>query len=688
MAKRVIEKFVAELSADKTKFNRDLKSASTDAKRFGEDIGRKLASAAKIGGVALAAAAAGAAVMVNETRKSIDAQAKFADSVGISTEALAGLEQAAAINGATNEGLRKGLERLVVNVNDFKDGIGEAVGSFEKLGISVDDIRGKSPDEMFALIGDKLGTIPDQAERAAIAYEIFGRQGIKLIKTLEVGSEGLKKFQEEADTLGLSLSRVDAAQVEAANDALTRAGAVSKGFANRLTVELAPAIESVATMYLGASLQANGFADTASIVGDIAEASIGAIGDSIEEMILGWKESKAQVAEFAADLLRIGAEIDEFFSFGGINKSLAESAKVQKRYAAAYESMGKHYREEFEKGFNERENKGSFSDRFADRIAKDKKELEGRLADLKSGRNKGSGGGSNEPSKEEKALLKQFETLESSLKRQVALYGETGQAAAINYDLANGSLSKLNQSQKESLKTLAQDLDLKNEAARSQKSFDAVVESLRTEEEALKDSYEKRREIILSNTAESSAQRASLLEKEAARYSEQLEKLSEETNSFADEAARNLQDAFADFLFDPFQDGVDGMLQGFADMLMKMVSEAVAADVLHAIGLGGKDNTGGNVDSLANGALDFFGGFFAEGGRPDPNKVSIVGEKGPELHIPDGVKGTILPMNKVGGNTTNNITFVAGPDRKENNRALGQLHRQLNQANAAAARVK
>lgn len=37
-----------------------------------------------------------------------------------------------------------------------------------------------------------------------------------------------------------------------------------------------------------------------------------------------------------------------------------------------------------------------------------------------------------------------------------------------------------------------------------------------------------------------------------------------------------------------------------------------------------------------------FGGFFASGGRPEPGKVSIVGEDGPEPFIPD-TAGTILP---------------------------------------------
>lgn len=43
-----------------------------------------------------------------------------------------------------------------------------------------------------------------------------------------------------------------------------------------------------------------------------------------------------------------------------------------------------------------------------------------------------------------------------------------------------------------------------------------------------------------------------------------------------------------------------------------------------------------------------FGGLFAEGGRPPVGKISVVGEKGKELFIPDQA-GTIIPNNKIFG---------------------------------------
>ena len=104
---------------------------------------------------------------------------------------------------------------------------------------------------------------------------------------------------------------------------------------------------------------------------------------------------------------------------------------------------------------------------------------------------------------------------------------------------------------------------------------------------------------------------------------------------YADQAARNMQDAFANFLFDPFKGGLKGMLKGFADMLRQLVAQAVAARIFEKLGLGGKT---GKIATF----MTMLG--FADGGEPPVNRPSIVGERGPEIFIPK-VPGTIIPNN-------------------------------------------
>lgn len=82
----------------------------------------------------------------------------------------------------------------------------------------------------------------------------------------------------------------------------------------------------------------------------------------------------------------------------------------------------------------------------------------------------------------------------------------------------------------------------------------------------------------------------------------------DELSPYADEAARNMQTAFADFLFDPFEDGINGMLRGFVDVLRRMVAEAAAAKIF-----GSKKSGGLGLGDLVTGAVGSLFGF-AQGG--------------------------------------------------------------------------
>lgn len=59
---------------------------------------------------------------------------------------------------------------------------------------------------------------------------------------------------------------------------------------------------------------------------------------------------------------------------------------------------------------------------------------------------------------------------------------------------------------------------------------------------------------------------------------------------------------------------------------------------------------GGGFGSILSGIGSLFGGFFADGGNPPVGKVSIVGERGPELFVPRS-SGTILPNSIMQGVT-------------------------------------
>ena len=109
---------------------------------------------------------------------------------------------------------------------------------------------------------------------------------------------------------------------------------------------------------------------------------------------------------------------------------------------------------------------------------------------------------------------------------------------------------------------------------------------------------------------------------------------------FAQEAARSMQSAFADFLFDPFENGLKGMLAGFINVIRRMLAELAAQQLLSAF-FGAFAGTGGIVGDFASAALAAIKPR-AKGGPVTGSSPYLVGERGPELFVPS-TAGSIIP---------------------------------------------
>jgi len=109
------------------------------------------------------------------------------------------------------------------------------------------------------------------------------------------------------------------------------------------------------------------------------------------------------------------------------------------------------------------------------------------------------------------------------------------------------------------------------------------------------------------------------LETAAQHYAKTFGESTDQMTTFAEQAGRNIQDAFSEFLFDPFKDGLGGMLDGFQIMLRKMAAEALASQILGSIGSWGKTGSGagsflGGIAASVFGGKSFAGGGFTGGG--------------------------------------------------------------------------
>jgi len=86
-------------------------------------------------------------------------------------------------------------------------------------------------------------------------------------------------------------------------------------------------------------------------------------------------------------------------------------------------------------------------------------------------------------------------------------------------------------------------------------------------------------------------------------------------DQFAVQAAKNMQDAFAEFLFDPFKNGTQTMLQSFGIAIRHMIANAVAADLGKRLfgDIGAGNGVGGLVGEGLGWLKGAIGGSFAVG---------------------------------------------------------------------------
>lgn len=223
----------------------------------------------------------------------IDQTAKYADSIGIQTSALTELRHAAGLSGVSVKDLDKSVENLTRRVADaaFK-GKGPLKDTLDALKIDVNELNKLKPDQQLGILADALSEVSSQSERTRIAYELFGRSGIGMLKLLEGGSAGLNAMRNEAKHLGLSLNRIDANKVEMANDSVARAESVWGSFSQHLATEAAPVIGSLAELFLKNAKQVGGMGSYAADTVGVLVKGAGFVGNAWRGIQVIWQGLK------------------------------------------------------------------------------------------------------------------------------------------------------------------------------------------------------------------------------------------------------------------------------------------------------------------------------------------------------------------------------------------------------------
>jgi len=224
------------------KLSAGLRRAQKQLEAFGAGL---RAVGVRMAGIGLAAVTSlfGAARMFATVGDDLE---EMSQRTGVSVEALSELGFAADIAGSDLETLETGIKHMQRAIVEAADGSEAAQQALAKLGLSAADLAGLSPDEQFKRMADGIARIEDPALRVALAMQIFGRSGTKLIPLLSDGAAGIEALQEQARRLGLTISTETAHDAAELNDALDSLWRVVRQGVFTIGAALAPTLKDLA----------------------------------------------------------------------------------------------------------------------------------------------------------------------------------------------------------------------------------------------------------------------------------------------------------------------------------------------------------------------------------------------------------------------------------------------------------
>jgi hypothetical protein len=200
-------------------------------------------------GLAATGAATALAALVKVNVDFMDKLGKTANKLGIEVEFLQAMRFAAEQTGVKVEALDMGLQRFIRRAAEAAKGTGESKRAFEQLGIQLKDNDGNLRDVRDILfdVADGLENTKDSGERVRLAFKFFDSEGVSLVSTLKEGADGLRAFEQQAENLGIIISKQSIAKAEMFADSLNVLKKQIQAITANVSAAFIPVLEDVAT---------------------------------------------------------------------------------------------------------------------------------------------------------------------------------------------------------------------------------------------------------------------------------------------------------------------------------------------------------------------------------------------------------------------------------------------------------
>ena len=198
---------------------------------------RRLAGGASIfGALTLAARHFSEAIQLGDDLVDLNAQ------TGVAIDKLMELQLAFDLNGMKAEQVQPVLAKMQRLIAEAGSGSADAAAKFQIMGIAIDEIQGLNADEQLMKIGEAISKIENPAQRSAVAMDIFGKSGAKLLSVFAAG--GMDEVRRMLGNQSALLLQ-NAGVFGRASDILGLTGNKIRGFFVGIASEIVPQLMEV-----------------------------------------------------------------------------------------------------------------------------------------------------------------------------------------------------------------------------------------------------------------------------------------------------------------------------------------------------------------------------------------------------------------------------------------------------------
>ena len=234
---------------------------------------------------------------------------RLASITGQSTDSLQEFDYAAEMIGVSSDRIRDSLKETTNKMQEARDGNEATALAYQKLGVSIkDNVTGelRSAQDVFYDTIDALGKVQNQTERDAIAMDLMSESAQELNPLIDIGSEGLKKYAQEAHDMGYVLDNDALASLAAVDDAQQKLLKSQEAVTKQISAEFAPymaeALGDTADFILkiGKAFAESGIVEDFGSILASATAILEPIGELVKVFLPDLEEALRPVAEAVA----------------------------------------------------------------------------------------------------------------------------------------------------------------------------------------------------------------------------------------------------------------------------------------------------------------------------------------------------------------------------------------------------